>query len=101
MNLQHFATKDLPIYGRVRILQFSLATMLHLWLLVMQLHKSLLYGAIFFIIIMFFYFLFDGTEIRGCSQKIWGYSLECLTRSNNRPAKEVNQKSRLLDEGGF
>ena len=42
--------------------------MLHLWLLVMQ-----LYGAIF-IIIMFFYYLFDGTEFRGCSQNIRGYN---------------------------
>ena len=26
---------------------------------------------------MLLYFLFDGTDIRGCSQKIRGYSLEC------------------------
>ena len=51
--------------------EFSLATMLHLWLLVIQSQRSKLYGAIFSI--MFFY----GTAIRGYSQKIRGYSLEC------------------------
>ena len=67
---------NLPIDGHVRNFRFSLSTMLHLRLLVMQPQRSKLYGAIF-IIIMFFYFIFDGTAIRGYSQKIRGYSLEC------------------------
>jgi hypothetical protein len=67
LNLQHFATDfSKSAHTRnVRILQFSPATMLHLWLLEIQPERSKLF------------FFFDGTVIRGYSQKIRGCSLEC------------------------
>ena len=48
LNLQHFApnfSKSAHIW-HVRIVWVSVASMLHLWLLVMKPHKSILYGAI-------------------------------------------------------
>ena len=80
---------NLPIHGHGRILRFSLATMLHLWLLVIQSQRSKLYGATFSIMMFFFY----GTAIRGYSQKIRGYSLECpgLTTRLCRAFKVLRQ----------
>ena len=60
ISLQFPNRTPVPIYGHIIILRFSLATILHLWLLVMQPHKRQPYGGIF--AIMFLFFLFDSTE---------------------------------------
>ena len=66
-----------------RILRFSLATMVHLWLLVMQPHQSLLCGAIF-ISIMFFK-CFYSLECPGLTtpllRRVAGLSLRDRVRS--------------------
>ena len=47
ISLQFPNRTPVPIYGHIIISRFSLATILHLWLLVMQPHKRQLYGGIF------------------------------------------------------
>ena len=58
ISLQWSKRTPVPLYGHVNILRFSMATMLHLWLLVGYCnHKQVYSYRAIFVIMFFIYFL--------------------------------------------